>query len=130
MSDGLGMPLLTTFLYLIIILGLILGLFFIMRRLKLGALSGNRVPLMRILGTLSLAPKRGIALVEICDQWLVIGIGTENVNLISKVDRPECNAVPNTGIPANGNMFQSILENIGLSRKTSEITDKRQNGRT
>ena len=111
-------------------LGLILFLVFIMKRLKLGPLSGNRFHSMRLLGTLSLAPKRGIALVEICGQWLVIGIGTENVNLISRVDPPEGNAVPDTGIITSGNMFHSILENIGLSRKASDITDTRQHGRT
>lgn len=102
-------------------LGLILCLFFILKKLKLGPGSGNRPPLMRLLGTLNLAPKRGIALVEVCGQWLVIGIGTENINLISKVDRPEWDGIPDTAIEEGGNMFHNILENIGLSRKTSRI---------
>jgi flagellar biosynthetic protein FliO len=125
----MGMLSLKMFLSLILMLGLIFALFFILKRLKLGSLSGNRLPAMRLLGTLSLAPKRGIALVEVCDQWLVIGIGTENVNLISKVDRPEGSSLCDTGMAPGGNMFQSILENIGLSKKTPEITDTRQNVR-
>ena len=111
-------------------LGLIFALVFILKRLKLGALSGNRFPPMRLLGHLSLAPKRGIALVEVCDQWFVIGIGAENVNLISKVDRPACGNLPITGGAGSGNVFQSILENIGLPRKNSGTTDTRQNDRT
>jgi flagellar biosynthetic protein FliO len=119
LADGLGMLSIKMLISLMIMLGLILGLFYIMKRLKLGPLSGNKIPAMRLLGTLSLAPKRGIALVEICGQWLVLGIGTENVNLISKVDRPEGNAIPDTGAEASGNTFRAILENIGLSGKKS-----------
>jgi flagellar biogenesis protein FliO len=84
---------------------------------------------MKLLGTLSLAPKRGIALVEVCDQWFVIGIGSENVSLISKVDRPEGGLQCNTGSMGGGTMFQSILDNIGLSRKSPDITDVNQNVR-
>jgi len=119
LTDGLGILSIKMFISLIIMLGLIFCLFFILRRLKSVSLSGARGPSMRLLGSLSLAPKRGLALVEVCDQWLVIGIGTENVNLISKVDRPEGNATYETSPPGGKDMFHSILENIGLSRKTS-----------
>jgi len=123
LTDGLGMLSIKMVLSLLVMLGLIFALVYIMKRLKLGPLSGSRNVSMRLLGSLSLAPKRGIALVEVCDQWLVIGIGAENVNLISRVDRPACDAVPNTGSAGSGSMFQSILENIGLPRKTSGTTD-------
>ena len=113
-----------------LMLGLIFALVFLLKRLKMGNLSGNRFPSMRLIGHLSLAPRKGIALVEVCDQWLVIGIGTENVNLISRIDRPACDAVPNTVNPAGGNVFQSILENIGIQRKNAGMTDTRQNDRT
>jgi len=110
-------------------LGLIFALVFILKRLKMGPLSGDRFPPMRLMGTLSLAPRKGIALVEVCDQWLVLGISAENVNLISRVDRPACDAVPETGNTGSGNVFQSILENISLPRKNRGITDARQNVR-
>lgn len=130
MSDGLGIVSLKMFISLIIMLGLIFAIVFILKRLKLGPMAGNRVTSMRLLGHLSLAPKRGIALVEVCDQWFVIGIGAENVNLISRIDRPVCESLPNTGVTGGGNVFQSILDNIGLPRKSSGTTDTRQNDRT
>jgi len=73
---------------LFLILGLIIGIFFLVKRLRSGSLSLDNYPEMRLIGRLNLAPKRAIALVEICDQWLIVGIGTENVALISKLDRP------------------------------------------
>jgi flagellar protein FliO/FliZ len=129
LADGLGILSIKMLFALMLMLGLIFALVYLLKRLKMGPLSGNRLPSMRMLGHLSLAPRKGIALVEVCDQWLVIGIG-ENVNLISKIDRPPCDAVPNTGNPGGGNVFQSILENIGMPRKNMGITDTRQNDRT
>jgi flagellar biosynthetic protein FliO len=120
LTDGLGMLSIKMFLSLLLMLGLIYALYYIMKRLKIGPLTGSRPASMRLLGTLSLAPKRGIALVEVCGQWFVIGIGSENVSLISKVERPEEGTAPCNISPApGGNVFQSILENIGLSGKSS-----------
>jgi flagellar protein FliO/FliZ len=102
------------FLSLLLMLGIIYALYYIMKRLKIGPLTGSRPASMRLLGTLSLAPRKGIALVEVCNEWFVIGIGTENVNLISRVERPESGTAPfNTSPASGGTMFQSILENIG-----------------
>jgi flagellar biosynthetic protein FliO len=130
LSDGLGILTIKMFISLIIMLGLIFSLYYFLKRFKLGPLSMGRNPMMRIIGTLNLAPKRGIALIEVCDQWLVIGIGVEDLTLISKVDRPAVNALPDTGAAPGGNAFHSILENIGLSRKSQEISETGQNDRT
>ncbi len=72
---------------------------------------------MRILGTLNLAPKRAVALVEICDQWLIIGIGTENVSFISKLDRPPEADASDFGLSSGEKKFHSFLENIGLRHR-------------
>ncbi len=101
---------------LIAILILVISLFFLMKRFRLGPLSNNKMPAMRLLGTLSLAPKRAIALVEVCDQWLVVGIGTENVTLISRLDPPPEMTAPGPGIPAKGGKFSLFLENLGLGQ--------------
>lgn len=73
---------------LILILGLIVFLFYLLKKFRLNTFPMGKHPLMRLLGTLSLAPKRSLALVEICGQWFVVGVGTENISLISKVDAP------------------------------------------
>ena len=115
---------------LIVILGLIIFLFFLLKRLRLSPVYGNRVPVMRILGTLSLAPKRAIALVEIMDQWLIVGIGTENVTLISRLERPLEVDTPDTGTQEQGRKFHSFLENIGLRQKDLEKRDTGRNAGT
>ena len=115
---------------LIIILGAIVLLFFLLRRLRLSPLMNGRSPVMRILGTLNLAPKRAVALVEICDQWLVVGIGTENVTLISKIDRPPDADTAGLGIPSNEGRFSSLLENFGLRRRDRIHTGEQKNAET
>jgi flagellar biosynthetic protein FliO len=73
---------------LILIIGIIVGAYLFMKRFRIGGVAGGGGPSMRILGTLNLAPKRAVALVEVGDQWLVLGVGTENVSLLSKMERP------------------------------------------
>ncbi len=73
---------------LILVIGIILVIFYGIRRLKLTA--GIQGPArMRVIGTLALAPKRSIALVEVCGELLLLGIGTDNVRLLSKLEKPE-----------------------------------------
>ena len=115
---------------LIVIIGLILFLFFVLKRARLSALYSNRLPVMRVLGTLNLAPKRAIALVEICDQWLIIGIGMESVNLIEKLDRPPVKNLSEPDIPSDEGKFNAFLQNIGLRQNNSELADKMENAET
>ena len=115
---------------LIFILGLILGLFYLLKRLRVNPLAGSGIPEMRILGTLSLAPKRAVALIEICDQWLIVGIGTENVTLISKIDRPPEGRGPDVGIQTDTGIFQSLLQNMGLRHGDRKKPNTRENAET
>jgi len=90
LETELGSTTIKMFGSLMIVLGMILVLFYLARKLKLR--SGFRsaaIPEMRLVETLNLAPKRGLALVEFSGQWLIVGIGAENVSLIAKMDRPQ-----------------------------------------
>ncbi len=69
---------------------------------------------MRILSILNLAPKRSIALIEVLDQWMVVGIGTDNITLISKVDRPEEDSDMQTEEKEEQSKFHSILQKINF----------------
>ena len=71
-----------------LVVGLIVGLFYVFRRWRFGALAANNQAAMRLVGTLSLAPRRSLALVEIDDQWLVVGVGADHVTFIAKLERP------------------------------------------
>ena len=112
---------------LILILGLIILLFYVLKRLRLGSLSLNRYPEMRVLGTINLAPKRAIALVEICDQWLVVGVGTENVTLLSKLDRPPENLDVDSHSTNDSRSFQSFLQQKHLWPRDKKIRNSREN---
>ena len=112
---------------LILILGLIIFLFYILKHMKSGSLSLNRYPEMRILGTVSLAPKRAVALVEICDQWLVVGVGTESVTLLSKFDRPPQPHEDDTDSVGNTGSFQSFLQNRRLWLRDRKGNNSREN---
>ena len=105
-------------------------LFFLLKRFRLNPLPNGKIPVMRTIGTLNLAPKRAIALVEVGDQWLVVGIGTENVTLISKVDRPTETGISDLGVRSNEGKFQSFLENFGLRRKDRIETGDNKNAGT
>lgn len=101
---------------LFIVLALILFLLYLIRHFRLAPFNKSRIPLIRLISTLNLAPKRGIAIVEVCGQWLVIGIGAENVNLISRFDRPSEAEESETESPIFGERFHSILRNISLKQ--------------
>ena len=97
---------------LIIIMALILLLYYLLRRFRLNSFSQGDIPPMRLLGTLNIAPKRAIAMVEICNQWLVVGIGAENINLLTKLERPPAEDKHEYQHKSRGGTFQSLLQDI------------------
>lgn len=126
MSGDFGIESLKMVGSLVLVLGLILFIFYLIKRLRLGQFTQSRIPDMRLLGTLNLAPKRALSLVEISDQWFVIGVGTENVNLISKMDRPPESMDPVASSQNSTKGFQSLLQNIRLRQdKHSDPRPKR-----
>ena len=99
---------------LILIIGLIIGGYLFMKRFRLGGVAGGGGPPMRILGTLNLAPKRAVALVEIGDHWLVLGVGTENVSLLSKMERPLEQEWISSDQEARPGSFLAVLRGKGM----------------
>lgn len=106
---------------LLLILGLIICLFYWFRKIRFGSFSSQAAPRMRLIGTLNLAPRRAVALIEICDQWFLVGIGTENVSLISRIDSvPEGGGVQGT-VQDQEKGFQSVLRNTVLFQPWKKI---------
>lgn len=108
---------------LILILGLIFFVFYWLKRIRFGPLSPGSNPRMRVLGTMNLAPKRGVSLIEVCDQWFLLGIGTDNVSLISRIEPPD-DIEPADGVSTGeGNTFHSLLQRSGIlqSRKRTRM---------
>lgn len=98
---------------LILILGVIVCLFYLLKRARIGGGSAAGMSRMRILSSLSIAPKRSIALVEIRDEWLVVGVGTDSVTLLTRMDRPEEQPAPaETTGPQGSQSFRTLLGNL------------------
>jgi flagellar biogenesis protein FliO len=106
--------------FLMVIFALMTLFFFIIRRVKGGKFSKGKPSVMKNLATLHLAPKRSLALVEVCGHWLLVGVGSENVSLISKIDKP-CDGSQYEGIlPQEGSIFDSFLLKAGLKHRAPE----------
>lgn len=107
-----------------LILVLILALSYGLRRLRSGSFPIHHTPAMRLLGMLTLAPKRAVALIEVSDQWFLVGVGTENVTLISEIEPlPDQEERPHS---ASDKGFQAILQNVGFMRSRRKGSDKGQ----
>jgi len=94
---------------LLLVLAIIIGLFYLAKRLRWGRLSFNRYPAMRMISTLSLAPKRSVAMIEVSGHWLVLGVGSESVTLLCELEEPP--VLESSGASETGNYsgFQSLL---------------------
>ena len=107
-------------LFLMAMIALMILFFFIIKRLKGGPFAMGKYPVMKNLATLPLAPKRSLALVEVCGQWILVGVGTENISLISKIDKPSDYDQFGDTLTKEGNIFDSFLLKAGLKHKTSD----------
>jgi flagellar biogenesis protein FliO len=113
---------------LILILGVIMCLFYWLKRVRFSSFSSGDTPKMELRGTLNLAPKRAVALIEVCDQWLLVGIGTENVTLISRIDPPAENGSTHAMSRDQGKRFHSFLRNTALLQPLKKMTTRGQDG--
>ena len=125
METDLNMLSLKLAIFLLVIFALMILFFFVLKRVKGGSFAMGKYPLMKNLATLSLGPKRSLALIEICDQWILVGAGSENISLISKVDKPSDFSQLNNSLPQEGNLFESFLSKAGLKHKVHEGSGKK-----
>ncbi|MBN2419559.1 MAG: flagellar biosynthetic protein FliO [Deltaproteobacteria bacterium] len=106
--------------FFMVMFALMILFFYIMRRVKGGAFAMGKYSLMKNLATLSLGPKRSLALIEVCDQWILVGVGSESISLISKIDKPSDLSQFDKSLPHEENLFDSFLSKAGLRLKMSE----------
>lgn len=107
---------------LILILGIIMCLYYISKRFNFRSFATGNYPAIRLISTMSVAPKRSVSLIEVCDEWLLLGVGTDSVNLITKVKRPE--GGDHAELTETGGMgkFQSILQGKLSGNKRKEAS--------
>lgn len=115
MTSELGGMSLRMFGSLLAVLGLIMLLFHLARRLRFKTVSRPfPAPQMRLLGTLNIAPKRALALVEFSDQWLIVGVGAESVRLLLKMERVPAGEQDHGPEPQRKKGFRDFLPGAGL----------------
>ncbi len=111
--------------FLLVMFAMMILFLFIIKRLKGGTFSMGKYPLMKNIATLSLGPKRSLTLVEVCDQWLLVGVGTENISLISRIDKPSEHGQFDSTVTQEGNVFDSFLSKAGLKHKTPDTSSEK-----
>jgi flagellar protein FliO/FliZ len=70
---------------LVIVLGLIIALAWLLKRSKIG-LSHHSV-VIKTLGGISIGPREKLLVVEIADQWYVLGVSSHSINLITQLPK-------------------------------------------
>ena len=79
--------LLQTILALVFVLALLIGLAWFMKRYGPKTLGGNNK--MRIVSSLNLGGRERIVLVEVADQWIVVGASPGRINALATLPRQE-----------------------------------------
>jgi flagellar protein FliO/FliZ len=105
---------------LMIILLLIIGLYYLVKKFRLSPFPVGRNQVMRLISTLNLAPKRSLALVEVGGQWLIVGIGAENLTFISRMDAPQTTDASDGFSSSGENKFHAILKKRIAGERASE----------
>lgn len=90
---------------LIIVLGIILAIGWLLKRSKM-PLSHNPIS-MKTIAALSIGPRERLLVVEIADQWHVIGVTSHSINSIAQLPKQ---TLDNTGSSAYGQNFLSSLQ--------------------
>jgi len=92
-----GWALLQMALALAFVLALVAGSLWLLRRLRVG--QGPHGAVLRVVASAAVGPRENVVVVEIGDQWLVLGVAPGNVRLLET--RPRSEAVgPDDTAPA------------------------------
>jgi flagellar biogenesis protein FliO len=73
---------------LILLSVLAVALLYLLKKMRIRAFTAAGSGEMRLLGMLHLAPKKAIALVEVCGERLVVALGADTVTFLTKLEPP------------------------------------------
>lgn len=98
---------------LVVVIGVILLLAWLVRRLNLHQGAGNR--LLRVVGTTAVGPRERVVIVAIDDTWLVLGVAAGQVTLLERRPAP-AETEPARPQVAHGAFAQRLLQAFEHSR--------------
>jgi flagellar protein FliO/FliZ len=79
--------LLQVVLALLLVLGAIVALAWLLRRIGPGRATAGGM--LKVVGGVMIGPKERLVVVEIGQTWLIVGVGTASVSLVHSMPRPE-----------------------------------------
>jgi flagellar protein FliO/FliZ len=91
-ATELAMPMISTLVSLVLVLAAIGATAFLVKRLGPG--NAQQVRLMRVVSQLPLGAREKISIVELDDQWLVLGVTAQQITLLAQTPRKEGGAPP------------------------------------
>lgn len=94
---------------LALILGIIIFVFYLLRRFKGLSKIAQGGPRLRVATSIAIAPKRSVTVIEIEGKWLVLGVGTESINLLYAFDSRTSTTDQNSTSCGPTSSFQRIL---------------------
>lgn len=94
---------------LIVVLALMAGAAWLMRRLGLSKIASPTA--VKVIGGVSVGSRERILVVEVADQWIVVGVAPGRVNTLSTMDRQEVPAQPET-LPVARNFSSWLKQTI------------------
>ena len=99
---------------LALVLGLMFVLFYFARRTILkgqGIMGGGKV--IKVVAQQSIAPKRSLAVVNVAGEYLVLGIGAEQISLLDKIENPaSIETMLQSEISNSKQPFSGVLDNL------------------
>ncbi|MBK5929787.1 flagellar biosynthetic protein FliO [Halochromatium salexigens] len=83
---------------LLLIVLIILAAAFLIRRLRLGSMHTAAI---KVVGSLAVGPKERVVIVEVASTWLVLGVGSGQVNRLHKLPAPPPSSQADSTPPAS-----------------------------
>lgn len=94
---------------LVLVLALLAAIAWVLKRFNLARITGNAP--VRIVGGVSVGNRERVVVVEVADQWIVVGVAPGQVNALSTLARPENAPLPQHEQPlAGGENFATWLK--------------------
>ncbi|WP_035853532.1 flagellar biosynthetic protein FliO [Deefgea rivuli] len=92
---------------LLLVLGLIVGAAWLMRRFSL--VPGGANAQMRVVSAVMVGTRERVVIVEVRDTWLVLGVTSEQVNMLHTLDKPMDAPVAPPAPPAFAEWLQKAM---------------------
>jgi flagellar protein FliO/FliZ len=108
-QPGSAGSLLQVLLGLIAVLALMAGAAWLMKRMGVAGTAGNSV--VKVVGAASVGTRERVVVVEVADQWIVVGVAQGSVNALSTMPKQQVAATP-PGMPVPNNFAGWLKQTI------------------